>query len=133
MTALESLVFLCIQQCKDHLPLLGTRGIIQWAVMSGLNTDIIQGFGVTPNLKMRLLIVRYYLSLLFKAINNGQIKYLHVGSDSQKMNFQQKWVNFFVRYTIDGQPKTTTLGVQRVFGKKYRGSFKAASGRLSLG
>ena len=32
------------------------------------------------------------------------------------MNFQQKWINFYVRYTIDGLPVTTTLGVQRVFG-----------------
>ena len=44
------------------------------------------------------------------------IEYIHVGSDSQKMNFQQKWINFFIRYTIEGLPVTTTLGVQRVFG-----------------
>ena len=116
VTALESLILLCIQQCKDHLPALVTRGLVQWGVLSGLNTDIIQGFGVTHNLKMRLLIGRYCLNLFFKAVQNGHIKYLHVGSDSQKMNFQQKWVNFFVRYTIDGQPVTSTLGVQRVFG-----------------
>ena len=32
------------------------------------------------------------------------------------MNFAQKWINIFIRYTIDGLPVTTTLGVQRVFG-----------------
>ena len=49
-------------------------------------------------------------------MENGQIEYIHVGSDSQKMNFAQKWINIFIRYTIDGLPVTTTLGVQRVFG-----------------
>ena len=117
LTALESLILLCIQQCKDHLPALGTKGLVQWGVLSGLNKDIIQGFGVTPNLKMRLLIGRYMLSKIFTAIETEKIKYIHVGTDGQKMNFQQKWVNFFIRYSIDGLPVTATLGVLRVFGR----------------
>ena len=59
---------------------------------------------------------RVCLGLFFKAMENGQIEYIHVGSDSQKMNFAQKWINIFIRYTIDGLPVTTTLGVQRVCG-----------------
>ena len=117
VSALQSLILLCIHQCKNHLPALGTRGLVQWGVLSGLNEDIIQGFGVTPNFKMRLMIGRYCLSEVFTSIESGKIKYLHVGTDSQKMNFQQKWVNFFIRFAIDGVPVTSTLGVLRVFGQ----------------
>ena len=116
VSALESLILLCIHQCKEHLSARGTRRLVQWGALSGLNADIIQGFGVWPNLKMRMMIGRYSLGLFFEAIENGMIEYIHVGSDSQKMIFQQKWINFFIRYTIEGLPVTTTLGVQCVFG-----------------
>lgn len=42
----------------------------------------------------------------------------HVGLDNQHMtHLHQKWMNVFIRFTIEGEPYLGVLGVLRVFGK----------------
>lgn len=115
-TALESLIMLTVVQCKHHIAANNTKDILQWAVMSGLNKDIIQGWGTNTNLKMRMVIARYALHIFYTQLTNKSIKYVHIGIDNQHMSFNQKWMNIFVRYCVNGRPLSMTLGVQRVFG-----------------
>ena len=115
-TALESLILLAITQCKAHIAASNTESLVQWAVISGLHRDIVQGWSTNTNLKMRMVIARYALHIFYSQISDKTIKYIHIGLDNQHMSFNQKWMNIFVRYCVDGRPMSMTLGVQRVFG-----------------